>query len=124
MPRKKAETVEETSKVRRRPGRPPKDPEAAAQIKNEPPKKAFVFFNCDGEKSQASKNIFYNNEIYRDVNAARKALWDKVKEEAEKGTISVINDEFTKVRHEILEGSPVEAGKYLQFATIDELIIH
>ena len=123
MPRTKNENGEEVKKPARR-GRPPKNPDAVRPVRNDPPKKAYVFFNCDAEKSQASKNIFYNNEIFRDVNAARKALWDKVKEEVDKGTVNIINDEFTKVRHEILEGSPVEAGKYLQFATIDEMLIH
>ena len=123
MPKAKTETSTEGKKLIRR-GRPPKNPEAARTAKSEPPKKAFVFFNCDGDKTQASKNIFYNNEIYRDVNSARKDLWDRIKDEVEKGTINVIDDEFTKVRHEILYGSPVEAGKYLQFASIDEMIIH
>ena len=122
MPSEK--TDNQSAKPRRRPGRPPKNPEAVVAAKNTPLKKAYVFFNCDGDKSQASKNIFYNNEVFRDVNTARKALWDKVKEELDKGTIKIIDDQFTKVRHEILEGSPVEAGKCLQYATIDELIIY
>ena len=122
MPSEK--TDNQSAKPRRRPGRPPKNPEATATTKNEPPKKAYVFFNCDAEKSQASKNIFYNNEIFRDVNGARKALWDKVKEEMEQGRVVLLDEQFSKVRHEILNGSPVEAAKYLQFASIDEMIIH
>ena len=124
MPNSKKTAETDGEKVRRRPGRPPKNPDAVRVVKNDPPKKAYVFFNCDADKSQASKNIFYNNEIFRDVNAARKALWDKVKEEIEEGRIALIDDQFTKVRHEILDGSPVEAAKYLQFASIDEMIIH
>ena len=40
---------------------------------------AYIFFNCDAEKSHGSMNIFYNHEIYRDTQASRKALWQKVK---------------------------------------------
>ena len=37
-------------------------------------KNAFIFFNCDEEKSQKSMNVFYNKEIFRDLKVSRKAL--------------------------------------------------
>ena len=37
-------------------------------------KKAFVFFNCDEEKSQTSMNVFYNSTFYSETKKARKEL--------------------------------------------------
>ena len=45
------------------------------------PGKAFIFFNCDANKSEASMNIFYNNAVYKDTKTSRKNLWKRVKEE-------------------------------------------
>ena len=44
-------------------------------------KNAFIFFNCDEEKSQKSMNVFYNKEIFRDLKVSRKALFAKIEEE-------------------------------------------
>ena len=37
-------------------------------------KRAFIFFNCDANKSEQSMNIFYNNIVYKDTQASRKLL--------------------------------------------------
>ena len=110
-------------KVPKRRGRPPKNPAAAsAPAVQETPKKAFVFFNCNEGKTNDSKNIFHNNEVFRDVIAARKVLWNKVKSEIEAGRVHYVDENSaTIVRKEILEGSPAEASKYLQFGAIDEI---
>ena len=50
-------------------------------------KNAFIFFNCDEEKSQKSMNVFYNKEIFRDLKVSRKALFAKIEEELAAGRI-------------------------------------
>ena len=119
--RRKTETAEKKTTRRTR---TTKSVEPSRKARPEPTKKAFVFFNCDLEKSQASKNIFYNNEIYRDVVAARKLLWDKIKEEVDSGRVQVIDEQYSLIRREILEGDPVVAAQYLQYGTIDALNIY
>ena len=42
-------------------------------------KNAYIFFNCDEEKSQKSMNLFYNKEIYRDLKLARRASTQRLK---------------------------------------------
>ena len=32
-------------------------------------KRAFIFFNCDENKSEQSMNIFYNHIVYKDTQA-------------------------------------------------------
>jgi hypothetical protein len=44
---------------------------AAAQTKATAAKKAYIFFNCDGEKTQESMNVFYNHVVYHDTVGAR-----------------------------------------------------
>ena len=34
------------------------------------PGKAFIFFNCDADKSEASMNIFYNHAVYKDTKSS------------------------------------------------------
>mgnify|MGYP000888206911 CR=1 FL=1 len=51
---------------------------------------AYIFFNCDAEKSRESMNIFYNHEIYRDTQASRKALWQKIKAEQDGKDVTII----------------------------------
>ena len=53
-------------------------------------KNAFIFFNCDEEKSQKSMNVFYNKEIFRDLKVSRKALFAKIEEELAAGRIHAI----------------------------------
>ena len=64
-------------------------------------KKAFIFFNCDEDKSQKSMNVFYNQEIYRDLKVARKALLTKVEEEQAEGRIHIAEDNVEVVRQAI-----------------------
>ena len=83
--------------------------------------KAYIFFNCDGEKSLASKNIFYNNAVYGSAIASRKALWKKIQEEIAQKRIVVSDDKLEEVQTAILKGNPADAGKYLQFGDIMEI---
>ena len=85
---------------------------------------AYIFFNCDAEKSQDSMNIFYNHEIYRDTQASRKALWQKVKEEQAASRIEITEDDLASVRTAILESDPAEASRYMRFGTIETFVCH
>ena len=85
---------------------------------------AYIFFNCDAEKSHDSMNIFYNHEIYRDTQASRKALWQKVKEEQDASRIEIAEDDLTSVRTAILENDPAEASRYIRFGAIETFVCH
>jgi len=82
------------------------------------PKKAFLFFNCDEEKSQTSMNVLYNQDVYKDTIASRKALWKKVEEELEAGRVHIADENVEAAKQAVLKGDPVEAGQFLQFGTI------
>ena len=82
------------------------------------PGKAFIFFNCDATKSEASMNIFYNHTIYKDTKSSRKNLWKRVKEEYGAERIQIATDDLPVVEQTITEGDPVEAGNFIQFGAI------
>ncbi|BEU87020.1 hypothetical protein TAMA11512_04840 [Selenomonas sp. TAMA-11512] len=82
---------------------------------------AFIFFNCDNEKSQTSMNIFYNREIFRDTKVGRNALWKKVSGQIEEDHVKASAEDLAAAKAAILEGNPVDAGQYLQFASIAEV---
>ena len=86
-------------------------------------KKAYVFFNCDEEKSQTSMNIFYNQTIYNATNKARKELLAKVEDEVAAGRVNVAEGKMDLVSKEILDGEPTKASKYLQFGAIESFPI-
>ena len=80
--------------------------------------KAFIFFNCDADKSEASMNIFYNRTIYKDNKTSRKNLWKKVKEEYGAERIQIQAENLPTVENAILEGDPVSASDFMQFGAI------
>ena len=82
------------------------------------PGKAFIFFNCDADKSEASMNIFYNHAVYKDTKSSRKNLWKRVKEEYGAERIQIATDDLPVVEQTIIEGDPVEAGNFIQFGAI------
>ena len=86
-------------------------------------KKAFIFFNCDEDKSQKSMNVFYNQEIYRDLKVARKALLTKVEEEQAEGRIHIAEDNVEVVCQAILEGDPTDATPFIQYGAIESFAI-
>ena len=86
-------------------------------------KKAYVFFNCDEEKSQTSMNIFYNQTIYNATKKARKELLAKVEEEVAAGRVNVAEGKMDTVSKEILDGEPTKASKFLQFGAIESFTI-
>ena len=85
------------------------------------PKKVFIFFNCDANKSEASMNIFYNRAVYKDTKTSRKNLWKKVKEEYGAERIQIAADNLKAVELAITEGDPVEASNLIQFGAIREI---
>ena len=95
-----------------------------APAKKAPAKKvyAYVFFNCDDGKNQASMNIRYNNEIFADRATSRKALLEKVLQEVKDGRVNLADKE--RVTEIILKGEPAEASVYMQYGTIERVIMH
>ena len=86
-------------------------------------KKAYVFFNCDEEKSQTSMNIFYNSTVYNATKKARKELLAKVEDEVAAGRVNVAEGKMDAVSKEILVGEPTKASNYLQFGAIESFAI-
>lgn len=86
-------------------------------------KKAYVFFNCDQEKSQTSMNLFYNQEIYRDLKGSRKELLAKVEAEVAAGRVNIVSGKADAVRKDILDGDPTEASAFLQYGAIESFPI-
>ncbi len=82
------------------------------------PKTAFVFFNCDENKSEQSMNIFYNRIVYRDLTTARKLLWKKIREELGAEKIFIDENDLPTVRQMILTGDPTEASTLIKFGAI------
>lgn len=83
-------------------------------------KPAFVFFNCDNEKSESSMNIFWENNrmIYRDLKGARKLLWEKVQSEMDAGRVRIANSDIEAAKAAVLDGDPTAAGQYMQNGAI------
>ena len=79
---------------------------------------AFIFFNCDANKSEASMNVFYNRAVYKDTKTSRKNLWKKVKEEYGAERIQIAAENLQAVELAIIEGDPVEASNFIQFGAI------
>ena len=84
-------------------------------------KKAYIFFNCDEEKSRTSMNVFYNQEIYRDLKGARKALLSKVEAEQAAGRIHIAD--MDAVQQAILTGEPTDASALIQYGAIESFTI-
>ncbi|MBQ9480456.1 MAG: hypothetical protein IJ668_04430 [Selenomonadaceae bacterium] len=82
------------------------------------PKKAFVFFNCDENKSEQSMNIFYNRAVYRDLTTTRRLLWKKIRDELDSGRIFIEEDDIPTVRKMVLEDDPTDAGSLIKFGAI------
>ena len=84
-------------------------------------KYVYAFFNCDDSKSAASMNVRYNNEMFADTAAGRKALLKKVEEEAAAGRVNISDESF--VEEAIINGEPTEASSKLQYGSIERLAL-
>ena len=76
-----------------------------ASTKTSRQKKAFIFFNCDEEKSETSMNLFYNKQIYNDTKKARTQLLEKLKSEQDAGKIQI--DDLAAVEKLVMPASDV-----------------
>lgn len=82
------------------------------------PGKAFIFFNCDADKHEASMNIFYNRAVYKDSKTSRKNLWKKVWEEYGAEKIYIATENLKTVELAITEGNPEDASQFIKFGAI------
>ena len=87
-----------------------------ASTKTSRQKKAFIFFNCDEEKSETSMNLFYNKQIYNDTKKARTQLLEKLKSEQDAGKIQI--DDLAAVEQLVMSGDPTQASQHLTFGAI------
>ena len=81
-------------------------------------KRAFIFFNCDAEKSERSMNIFYNHVVYKDTQASRKLLWSKIQKELDEKRIQISDNDLAEVKRLIIEDEPTKASEFMQFGAI------
>ena len=82
-------------------------------------KRAFIFFNCDADKSEQSMNIFYNHIVYKDTQASRKLLWSKLQNERKENRIQISDDNLAEVKRLVMEDDPVQAINYIMFGGIN-----
>ena len=95
-----------------------------AETPKEDAKKVYVFFNCDENKSDSSKNVFFNHEVFQGTRVGRAALWKKVVSEMEAGRVHIAEENLPKAKDSVMEGNPTEAGQYMQYGAIDAFDIH
>ena len=81
-------------------------------------KRAFIFFNCDADKSEQSMNIFYNHIVYKDTQASRNLLWSKLQNERKENRIQISDDNLAEVKRLVMEDDPVQASNYIMFGAI------
>ena len=83
-------------------------------------KHVYIFFNCNDNKDAHSMNARYNNEVFADSAAGRKALLQKVKAEVAAGRVNVSDNAV--VEHDILKGEPTDASSKLQYGDIERML--
>ena len=81
-------------------------------------KRAFIFFNCDANKSEQSMNIFYNHVVYKATQASRKLLWSKIQKELNEKRIQIADNSLDEVKRLIIEDEPDKASDLIQFGAI------
>ena len=94
---------------------------AEAKKKGVSTKRAFIFFNCDANKSEQSMNIFYNHIVYKDTLASRKLLWSKIQNELKENRIQISEENLAEVKRLITEEEPTQASEYIMFGAIKEV---
>ncbi|WP_296772033.1 hypothetical protein [Selenomonas sp.] len=83
-------------------------------------KHAYIFFNCNDDKDAVSMNPRYNNEVFADSAAGRKALLQRIKDEVNAGRVNVSDKKA--VEEDILQGNPTDASEKLQYGDIERMI--
>ncbi len=96
---------------------------AEKATKNAASKKKYVysFFNCDDNKSAASMNVRYNNEMFADTAAGRKALLKKIEDECAAGRVNIADKVL--VEEAVIKGEPTDASAKIQYASIERLVL-
>lgn len=80
----------------------------------------LTLYNCDENKSPESM-FNKGDEVFRNTQAGRRALWNKLKKEIDEGRIAVLDGYPMKnLRLEIADGNAVTANKYLKFGFIEK----
>lgn len=82
-------------------------------------KKAYIFFNCDEDKSLKSMNITYNTKVFKDTKTSRKMLWKYILTQQESGAIDIYNLE--KAEKAVTEGDPCKASEYMKYGNIVQM---
>lgn len=80
--------------------------------------RAFMFFNCDENRSDASMNVSYNNAVYRDTRDSRRDLWYKVRDEIDNGNVVIDEFDRTYIRDVILHTDPLYANDKIKYGNI------
>lgn len=83
--------------------------------------KVFVFFNCDADKNPATMNIFYNDVTFKDTPISRRRLLSKINAEKKAGRIQIADENLHKIEETIMNGNPVDAGKFITYGAIKAL---
>lgn len=85
-------------------------------------KKAYIFYNCDWEKTTASMNPLYNTEVFSSTKAGRKALVRKLQGEVKKGSVKLIDGiSMDTVERIILDDNPEKVTASLVFGAVIEV---
>ena len=85
-------------------------------------RRAFIFFNCDENKSEQSMNIFYNRVVYKDTLASRRLLWSKIQSEVKAKRIKIAEENLLEVKRLIIEDDdPTQVSNFMQFGAIKEI---
>lgn len=79
---------------------------------------AFEFYNCDADRTHSSMNPIYEKNVYRDTRDSRRKLWKRIKTECEMKNIAIKDSDMSQVRFNIMNGSPVDANKYMTYGVI------
>ena len=84
-------------------------------------KTAYIFFNCDQDRSNNSMYIRHNTNVFRDVRDARRELWKEVKNQVQEGNVYVEENNVPVIREAILKGNPTLANSYMLYGYIQEV---
>lgn len=82
---------------------------------------AYLFFNCDENKSSQSMNVLYNNRAYDDTPKGRSLLLARIIDEKQNQKIQIREEDMDTVKEIIMDANPEDASKYLKYGCIVKL---
>ena len=83
-------------------------------------KHAYIFFNCDADRTPASMNIRYNDEAFSDSITGRQALLEKIETELAADNIKI--SDMDAVKEAVLKGKPTDANAMIAYGSIEHLL--